>query len=163
MVNTPLKRPELLAPAGNLDRMQAAYDYGADAVYAGLPRYSLRARNNGFSRLDRLKAGIERAHQQNKKFYVAVNVLPHNSKLSTFLEDMQQVIQMQPDAFIMADPGLIMQVRKNWPQMPIHLSVQANTTNYWGVQFWQEIGIRRIILSRELSLKEIAEIRNKCP
>lgn len=163
MVNTPLKRPELLAPAGSLDRMQAAYDYGADAVYAGLPRYSLRARNNGFSRLDRLKAGIERAHQQNKKFYVAVNVLPHNSKLSTFLEDMQQVIQMQPDAFIMADPGLIMQVRKNWPQMPIHLSVQANTTNYWGVQFWQEIGIRRIILSRELSLKEIAEIRNKCP
>ena len=159
----PLKRPELLAPAGSLDRMQAAYDYGADAVYAGLPRYSLRARNNGFSRLDRLQEGIDSAHHQDKKFYVAVNVLPHNSKLSTFLEDMRQVIQMQPDAFIMADPGLIMQVRKNWPHMPIHLSVQANTTNYWGVQFWQEIGIRRIILSRELSLKEIAEIRDRCP
>lgn len=143
--------------------MRAAYDYGADAVYAGSPRYSLRARNNEFAKLDVLEQGIKEAHERNKKFFLTVNTLPHNSKLKTFVSDMEPLIAMKPDALIMADPGLIMTVREKWPEMPIHLSVQANTTNYWGVKFWQNIGVERIILSRELSMEEIAEIRQECP
>ena len=158
-----MKAPELLLPAGGLERMRAAYDYGADAVYAGSPRYSLRARNNEFAKLDVLEQGIKEAHERNKKFFLTVNTLPHNSKLKTFVSDMEPLIAMKPDALIMADPGLIMTVREKWPGMPIHLSVQANTTNYWGVKFWQNIGVERIILSRELSMEEIAEIRQECP
>lgn len=158
-----MKSPELLLPAGGLERMRAAFDYGADAVYAGSPRYSLRARNNEFAKLPILEQGIAEAHVRKKKFFLTVNTLPHNSKLKTFMADMQPLIAMNPDALIMADPGLIMQVREHWPHMPIHLSVQANTTNYWGVQFWQKMGIERIILSRELSIEEIEEIRQQCP
>lgn len=158
-----MKSPELLLPAGGLERMRAAYDYGADAVYAGSPRYSLRARNNEFAKLDVLEQGIKEAHERNKKFFLTVNTLPHNSKLKTFVADMEPLIAMKPDALIMADPGLIMTVREKWPDMPIHLSVQANTTNYWGVKFWEKIGVERIILSRELSMDEIAEIRQECP
>ena len=157
------KSPELLLPAGGLERMQTAFDFGADAVYAGSPRYSLRARNNEFAKLDVLQQGISEAHARGKKFYLTVNTLPHNSKLKTFHADMQPLIAMKPDALIMADPGLIMEVRDKYPDMPVHLSVQANTTNYWGVKFWQNIGVERIILSRELSMEEIAEIRQECP
>jgi U32 family peptidase len=157
-----IKVPELLAPAGDLDRMRTAYDYGADAVYAGQPRYSLRARNNDFS-MQNIEIGIQEAHQRGKKFYVASNLLPHNSKIKTYLEDMAPVIAMNPDALIMADPGLIMMVRDKWPDMPIHLSVQANTVNYASVKFWKSLGLSRIILSRELSLDEIEEIRQACP
>ena len=158
-----MKSPELLLPAGGLERMRAAYDFGADAVYAGSPRYSLRARNNEFARLPVLEQGIAEAHARGKKFFLTVNTLPHNSKLKTFMADMEPLIAMQPDALIMADPGLIMNVRERWPEVPIHLSVQANTTNWWGVKFWQKIGVERIILSRELSIEEIAEIRQQCP
>lgn len=157
-----MKAPELLLPAGSLEKMRAAYDFGADAVYAGQPRYSLRARNNDF-KLEELRQGIEEAHARGKLFFVASNILPHNAKLKTYLADMEPVIAMKPDALIMADPGLIMMVREKWPEVPIHLSVQANTTNYMGVKFWQKIGVSRIILSRELSLDEIAEIRQECP
>ena len=158
-----MKSPELLLPAGGLERMRAAFDYGADAVYAGSPRYSLRARNNEFAKIDVLETGIREAHERRKKFFLTVNTLPHNSKLKTFMSDMEPLIEMKPDALIMADPGLIMNVRERWQEMPIHLSVQANTTNYWGVKFWQKMGVERIILSRELSIEEIAEIRQECP
>ena len=158
-----MKAPELLLPAGGPERMRTAFDYGADAVYAGSPRYSLRARNNEFAKLDVLQAGITEAHARGKKFYLTVNTLPHNSKLKTFVADMEPLVAMKPDALIMADPGLIMVTRERWPDMPVHLSVQANTTNYWGVKFWQRIGVERIILSRELSMEEIAEIRQECP
>jgi len=157
------KGPELLAPAGTLSNLRYALAYGADAVYAGMPRYSLRVRNNEFHRLETLRSGIETAHASGRKFYLACNVLPHNSKLKTFIEDISAVIALQPDALIMADPGLIMMVREHWPSLPIHLSVQANTMNYAGVRFWQGIGLKRIILSRELSLSQIAEIRQHCP
>ena len=157
-----MRTPELLLPAGTLAKMRAAYDFGADAVYAGQPRYSLRARNNDF-RLDELKTGIDEAHARGKLFYVASNLLPHNSKVKTYMADMEPVIAMKPDALIMADPGLIMMVRERWPDVPVHLSVQANTVNYMGVKFWQKLGVSRIILSRELSLDEIAEIRQECP
>ncbi|XSG86557.1 MAG: tRNA 5-hydroxyuridine modification protein YegQ [Methylohalobius sp. ZOD2] len=153
---------ELLSPAGTLKHLHYAFAYGADAVYAGLPRYSLRVRNNDFD-LDHLQVGIETAHARGKKFYLAANVLPHNSKLKTFLKDFESIIPMGPDALIMADPGLILLIREKWPEMPIHLSVQANTMNHAAVRFWQQLGIERVILSRELSLTEIAEIRQACP
>ncbi|MDN3476712.1 tRNA 5-hydroxyuridine modification protein YegQ [Pseudoalteromonas sp. APC 3355] len=154
--------PELLCPAGSLKNMRYAYAYGADAVYAGQPRYSLRVRNNEFD-LDTLQIGISEAHAQNKKFYVVSNIAPHNAKVKSYLRDIEPVIAMQPDALIMSDPGLIMLVREKWPAMPIHLSVQANAVNYASVQFWAKQGIERVILSRELSLEEIAEIRTLCP
>ena len=154
--------PELLLPAGSLDKMRAAYDFGADAVYAGQPRYSLRARNNEF-RIEQLQQGIEEAHARGKKFFVTSNLLAHNDKVRTYLRDIEPVIALKPDAIIMADPGLIMMVHEKWPQVPIHLSVQANTTNHMAVKFWQKMGVSRIILSRELSLKEIEHIRQECP
>ena len=157
-----MKATELLAPAGDLDRMRAAYDFGADAVYAGQPRYSLRARNNDFS-MKNLAIGIEEAHSRGKLFYVASNLMPHNAKVKTYLADMEPVIGLQPDALIMADPGLISLVRERWPDVPVHLSVQANTVNYASVRFWKALGLNRVILSRELSLDEIEEIRQLCP
>ncbi len=157
-----MKKPELLSPAGLIKNMRYAFAYGADAVYAGLPRYSLRVRNNDF-RLPNLEAGINEAHEQGKKFFVASNILPHTAKIKTFMEDMAPIIALNPDALIMADPGLIMMVREKWPDMPVHLSVQANTLNSPTVKFWQSIGIERVILSRELSLEEIAQIRDDCP
>lgn len=153
---------ELLSPAGTLRNMRYAYAYGADAVYAGQPRYSLRVRNNDFL-LENLQTGIDEAHAQGKKFFVASNLLPHNNKVKTYLRDMQPIIDMHPDALIMADPGLIMLVREAWPEMPVHLSVQANTMNWAAVKFWQSVGVARIILSRELSLNEVEEIRQRCP
>ena len=157
-----MKAPELLLPAGSLEKMRAAYDYGADAVYAGQPRYSLRARNNEF-RLEQLQQGIVEAHRLGKKLFVTSNLLPHNDKVRTYMRDIEPVIAMRPDALIMADPGLIMMVREKWPEMPIHLSVQANTVNYATVKFWQKAGVARIILSRELSLDEVEKIRQECP
>ncbi len=156
------RAPELLLPAGTLDKMRMAYAFGADAVYAGQPRYSLRARNNEFQ-LEQLDTGIREAHAQGKKFFVASNLMPHNAKVKTYLADMRPVVAMNPDALIMADPGLIMLVREAFPDVPIHLSVQANTVNFATVKFWQTLGVARIILSRELSLDEIEEIRQACP
>ena len=155
-------KPELLSPAGTLKNMHFAFAYGADAVYAGQPRYSLRVRNNDF-KLDNLQKGIDEAHALGKKLYLANNIAPHNSKVKTYLRDMEPVIAMKPDALIMSDPGLIMMVRETWPDMPVHLSVQANAVNFATVKFWARQGVERIILSRELSLDEIQEIRQECP
>jgi putative protease len=157
-----MNQVELLSPAGTLKNMRYAFAFGADAVYAGQPRYSLRVRNNDFLS-ENLAIGIKEAHDLGKKFFLATNVIPHNAKVKTFIKDITPVIALKPDALIMADPGLIMMVRETWPDMPVHLSVQANTVNYATVKFWQSVGIKRIILSRELSLDEIAEIRQLCP
>ncbi|NKQ09206.1 prephenate-dependent tRNA uridine(34) hydroxylase TrhP [Pseudomonas sp. SST3] len=155
-------RPELLSPAGTLKSMRYAFAYGADAVYAGQPRYSLRVRNNEFDHAN-LKLGIDEAHAQGKQFYVVVNIAPHNAKLRTFIKDLEPVVAMGPDALIMSDPGLIMLVRQHFPAMTIHLSVQANAVNWASVEFWRQQGLTRAILSRELSLEEIGEIREKVP
>ncbi len=157
-----MKAPELLLPAASLEKMRTAYAYGADAVYAGQPRYSLRVRNNEFM-MEQLAQGIAEAHAMGKQFYVASNLMPHNAKVKTYMADMEPVIAMKPDALIMADPGLIAMVRERWPEQVVHLSVQANTVNYASVKFWKSIGLSRVILSRELSLDEIAEIRQQCP
>lgn len=158
-----VKKPELLSPAGTLKNMHYAFRYGADAVYAGQPRYSLRVRENSFSTLAALQEGIETAHDLGKKFFLASNILPHNRKVKTYMADLAPIIDLKPDALIMADPGLIMMVRERWPEVVIHLSVQANTMNFATVKFWQNIGIQRVILSRELSLDDIEEIRQHCP
>ena len=158
-----MKTPELLAPAGSLRMARTALDFGATAIYAGQPRYSLRVRNNDFGTLENLAEGIRLTHARGGKFYLVSNILPHNAKLKTYLDDMAPVIDLQPDALIMADPGLMMMIRERWPEMPIHLSVQANTVNHAAVRFWRSIGVSRVILSRELSLDEVAEIRQECP
>ena len=153
---------ELLSPAGSLKNMRYAFAYGADAVYAGQPRYSLRVRSNEFDH-GNLKIGIDEAHALGKKFYVVVNIQPHNSKLKNFIRDIEPIIAMQPDALIMSDPGLIMLVREHFPEMQIHLSVQANAINWATVKFWKDYGLSRVILSRELSLEEIEEIQTQVP
>lgn len=157
------KAPELLAPAGSLEMMRTAFAFGADAIYAGQPRYSLRVRNNAFGDLTILGDAIAEAHAAGKQFFVVSNIYPHNAKLKTYLDDMAPVVALQPDALIMSDPGLIDMVRTRWPEQVIHLSVQSNTVNWAAVRFWQRMGISRVILSRELSLDEVAEIRQQCP
>ena len=158
-----MKTPELLAPAGSLSMLNTAFDFGATAVYAGQPRYSLRVRNNDFGNIEVLREGIETAHAQGKNFYLVSNIFPHGAKTRTYVKDMEPVIALKPDALIMSDPGLIMLVRENWPDMPIHLSVQANTVNGHAAKFWRSVGVSRVILSRELSLDEIEAVRQDCP
>ena len=158
MINT-----ELLSPAGSLQNMRYAFAYGADAVYAGQPRYSLRVRNNEFNKMDVMAAAIEEAHGLGKLFYLASNISPHNDKVKTYMRDLEPVIEMNPDALIMSDPGLIMMVKDRWPDQVVHLSVQANAVNWATVKFWHRQGISRAILSRELSLNEIEEMRQQCP
>ena len=157
-----LRTPELLCPAGTFKNMQYAFAYGADAVYAGQARYSLRVRKNDFDE-DNLRRGIEYAHSLGKKFYVVVNIQAHNAKLKTFIEDIRPIIEMKPDALIMSDAGMIMMVRENFPEMEIHLSVQANAVNWATVKFWKQMGVSRVIVSRELSLKEIKQIIDEVP
>jgi len=154
--------PELLSPAGSLKSLRYAFAYGADAVYAGQPRYSLRVRNNEFN-LENIGIGINEAHAQGKHFYLVSNIAPHNSKIKTYIKDLAPCMELNPDALIMSDPGLIMMVKEHWPDTEIHLSVQSNVVNYAAVKFWQQMGISRIILSRELTLDEIQEIREQCP
>ena len=156
-------KPELLAPAGDLKRMEYALAYGADAVYAGQPAFSLRARENGFRSLDDLAKGIEICHAKGKRFHLTSNVISRNSKVAPFQKALLEACKLGPDALIVADPGIIQFIHKECPEIPIHLSVQANTTNYLTAQFWQSMGVSRIILSRELRLGEILEIKEKCP
>ncbi len=154
--------PEILAPAGSLTHVKIAVAYGADAVYAGIPRWSLRVRGNGFTPTD-FAAGIEHMHAHGKKFFAVLNIIPHMRRTASFKPALDEVAALKPDAFIMADPGLILQAREAYPDIPIHLSVQANTVNAATVKFWQKQGIKRCILARELSLSEIAMIRQACP
>jgi putative protease len=159
----PIKTPELLAPAGSLTMLETAFAFGATAVYAGQPRYSLRVRNNDFGELATLKQGIDRAHALGNKFYLVSNIYPHDNKLKNYVANMNPVIALKPDAMIMSDPGLMMMAREAWPDMEIHLSVQANTVNSASVKFWKSVGVARVILSRELSLDQVAHIRQACP
>lgn len=129
-----MKSPELLSPAGSLKHMRSAFAYGADAVYAGQPRYSLRTRDNEFSH-EKLVLAINEAHDQSKLFFVASNIVAQNNKIKTYLHDIAPVIEAGPDALIMTDPGLIMMVRDKWPQQAIHLSVQSNVMNFAAVKF----------------------------
>lgn len=144
--------------------MKYAFAYGADAVYVGAPMFSLRARTNSFT-MEQLKEAVDyvRALPGNKKIYFTANIYAHNVKIKPFLAQFQKMVEMKPDAFIMADPGLIYLVKKDFPDVEIHLSVQANNTNWAQARFWKEQGISRIILSREISLKEMKEIHEQVP
>lgn len=155
-------KPELLMPAGSLEKMRYAFHYGADAVYAGVPLFSLRARENEFQYED-LKIGISEARQSNKKVYLTANIFARNLKIKAFIENLDRWAELKPDAMIMSDPGLISLVKERHPDIQIHLSVQANCMNWRAVKFWQTMGVSRIILSRELRITEIKEIRERVP
>ncbi|MFA7254205.1 MAG: U32 family peptidase C-terminal domain-containing protein [Patescibacteria group bacterium] len=156
MKNKKLK-PELLAPAGNLDILKMAFLYGADAVYCGTPDFAMRSRV-GFS-LDSLKEGIEYAHSLNKKVFVTLNAFPHALEIGKAKKHIKKIIALNPDALIVADPGIISFVR-SISEIPIHLSTQANTTNALSAEFWRKLGVDRVVLARELNLLEINEIRD---
>jgi U32 family peptidase len=154
---------ELLMPAGSMTKMKLALDYGADAVYLGPPLYSLRARENDFLNGE-LKQAIQYIHSKNKKVYMTLNIFSRNRKLKPFSEDIKLYADMKPDAFIISDPGLASIAKELAPDIPIHLSVQANCMNWQSVKFWQKsLGVERVILSRELSIHEITEIKQRVP
>ena len=152
---------ELLAPAGDLDKMKYALAYGADAVYLGLPAFSLRAKT-GFD-FASLKDGIAYAHKLKKKVYVTVNIFAHESHIKMMPKFLKQLAGCRPDAVILSDPGTLMLVKKHLPKTPIHLSTQANTLNSEAVKFWQKNGVKRIILGREASLTDIKAIKKAVP
>lgn len=158
-----MMKPELLMPAGSLQKLEYAYAFGADAVYIGVPYYSLRARENEVG-LEELKKGVELAHSLNKKIYVTANIFARNRKIGGFLGQLKEWVGVKPDALIMSDPGLMMTVREAFPEFPIHLSVQANCMSWKSVKFWQQsLGVERVILSRELAVNEIKEIKDRVP
>ncbi len=154
--------PELLMPAGDMQRLKYALAYGADAVYAGVPRYSLRTRENGFSEKN-IQEAIDYTHSQGRKIYLAMNIFPHNTKVDGMLDAFCRFADYRPDAFIVTDIGIIAKMRKLRPDAVIHLSTQANATNWAAVSFYQDLGIKRVIIPRELSLKEIQQIKEKVP
>jgi U32 family peptidase len=155
-------RPELLMPAGDLEKMRFAFQYGADAVYAGVPMLSLRARENRFS-IDTVREGVGYAKKLGKKIYLTVNIAPHNYKIPALVKALKPMAELKPDALIVSDPGVVMLCRETIPEVPLHLSVQANTVNWASAQYWHKQGIERIILSRELPLEEVREIHEKNP
>lgn len=154
---------ELLAPAGDLEKLRYALAFGANAVYAGQPQFSLRARDNGFKTKEDVAQGIEICRAQGAKFFLTSNIIPHNNKINSFQRSLDEYCELKPDALIMTDPGMIMHVLKNHPDVDVHLSVQGNTTNWSTARFWYELGVKRVILSRELRLREVAEISAKVP
>ncbi|HNY29834.1 MAG TPA: U32 family peptidase C-terminal domain-containing protein [Fibrobacteria bacterium] len=154
---------ELLAPAGDPERMRIAFAYGADAVYAGQAAFSLRGRENGFSNARIVADAVEEAHRLGRKFFLAANVFPHNNKVEAFRRALTEIVEAGPDALIMADPGMIGWMRKTFPDVAVHLSVQAHAVNWATCGFWHDMGVRRVILARELLLREVQEIRERVP
>jgi putative protease len=152
---------ELLAPASDLKKLRYAFHFGADAVYCGVPDFSLRGdRVNKFI-IDDLAVGIKYAHSIKKKVYLTLNIYPHNAQIKKLTSHLKKIAKLKPDALIVSDPGVINVVRKRFPCLELHLSTQANCINYQAVQFWKKQGIKRIILAREVSLDEIKEIKEK--
>ena len=148
---------ELLAPAGNFEKLEIAVDYGANAVYLAGKDFSLRNFSGNFSH-DELKQAIKFAHANKVKVYIACNIYSRNSEQKAIAEHLKELGAIGPDALIIADPGIFMEARNLVPEIPVHLSTQANTTNYKSVLFWEQLGIKRINAARELSLQEISEI-----
>lgn len=151
-------RVELLAPAGNLEKLKIAISYGADAVYIGGERFGLRENADNFS-LQEMREGVQFAHERGKKVYLTMNIIPHNSDLDGMAQYVKDVHDIGVDAVLVSDAGVFDIVRENVPDMEIHLSTQANNTNYASANFWYKMGVKRVVLARELSLKEIQEIR----
>lgn len=157
-----MNKPELLAPAGDLEKLKMAIVYGADAVYLGGEEFGLRKASKNFT-LEDIEEGIRFAHKRNKKVYVTLNIIPHNEDLIGLDEYVSELEKIGVDGVIVADPGVFSVIRRVAPNMPIHLSTQASATNYETIRFWYDLGIRRIVVARELSLDEIKEIKKKLP
>lgn len=155
-----MRKPELLAPAGNLEKLKTAIDFGADAVYLGGNRLNLRAFADNFTEED-IKEGVKYAHERNRKVYITLNVFPHNSDLIGLEEYLMKLSELNVDAIIASDPSIIITAKEVTPNLEIHLSTQANNVNWKSAEFWHNMGVKRIVLARELSLKEIEEIRSK--
>ncbi len=155
------KLPELLAPAGTLDAFKTAILYGADAIYAGLPGFSMRARAK--IDVEGVKQGIGLAHAAGKKVYLAFNLFAHDHEYVNMPRVAEVIEYLQPDALIVSDPGIVMWVRENFPDMPIHISTQANICSAKTVKFWQNAGAKLCVLAREVSHSEFKNIRQECP
>ncbi len=155
-------QPELVMPAGTLEKLKFACAYGADAVYAGIAKFSLRARTNTFTQ-EQLAEGIQYAHERGVKVYITLNIFARNTRLESSLQALKSLMSLEPDAAIMSDPGLIMLARREFPDLELHLSTQSNTMNWAAVQFWNAQGIQRVILPRELSIQEIQAIHERAP
>jgi putative protease len=154
-----MKLPELLAPAGNFEKLKTALHYGADAVYMGLSQFSLRAKADNFTSEELEKAALL-VRASGKKFYITVNIFPHNKDISLIKEHLVSLGKIKPDALIVSDPGVFNTVSEMLPDMPVHISTQANITNYCSAKFWERLGAKRLILSRELTIDEIKQIRD---
>jgi putative protease len=158
-----LKKVELLSPAGNLEKLKIAIDYGADAVYGGVSHFSLRIRSGKEFDMESFKEGIEYAHKRGKKVYVTINGFPFNSQLSLLKKHILKMAELEPDAFIVATPGVLSLAHKLAPHIPLHLSTQANVMNVLDAQIYYDMGARRIIVAREISLKDACEIKKEIP
>ena len=157
-----MKKPELLIPASSLEVLKTAVIFGADAVYIGGDAFGLRAKAKNFSP-EEMKEGIEFAHEHGVKVHVTVNILAHNYDLDGVDKYLHELKELKPDALIIADPGIFMKARKICPEIDIHVSTQANNTNYETYNFWYDLGAKRVVAARELSLNEIKEIKERIP
>ena len=155
-----MNKVELLAPAGSLTKLKYAIEYGADAVYIGGEEFSLRVASQNFT-LPEIEEGIEYAHKRGKKVYITANIIPHNDDLKEFPSFVRQVADLGADAIIVSDLGMFSVVREVAPDLDVHISTQANNTNYESAKMWYKLGAKRVILARDLSFKEIEEIREK--
>jgi U32 family peptidase len=155
-------KPELLAPAGSLKKLKYAFKYGADACYGSGPAFSMRTGQIKFPYQD-LKLAIEYAHKNNKKFYLTLNIYPHESQLNKLSAHIKKMAKLNPDAFIVADPGVLEMVKSNNPEAEIHLSTQANALNSKSIKFWSKQGVKRVILARETTLKDLKLIKENIP
>lgn len=159
-----MKKPELLLPAGNIEKLDYAIQYGADAVYLGVVDFSLRAMRKGeLITLDNLKEAIDLARKNNVKAYLTLNIFAFNNDIKLLESAMDKIIESNPDAIILSDMGVFNVVRRYMPNMPIHVSTQTNTLNYEAVKFWRDLGAERAILARELPIKDVKEIKEKVP
>lgn len=157
-----MKHPELLIPASSLEVLKTAVMFGADAVYIGGEAFGLRAKAKNFS-MEEIREGIAFAHAHDVKVYITANILAHNGDLSGVRAYFEELKEIRPDAFIISDPGVFMIAREVCPEIDIHISTQANNTNYGTYQFWHQLGARRVVTARELSMAELKEIREKVP
>ncbi len=157
-----MNKPELLAPAGDLTKLKTAILYGADAVYIGGEAFGLRTASKNFDDAS-MKEALDFAHERGKKVYLTTNIIPHNEDIEKFPSYLDNVVMLGIDALIVADLGLFSYIRKAYPDLPLHISTQANNTNYWSANAWHDMGASRVVLAREMSFEEIREIRKNTP
>lgn len=157
-----IKKPELLAPAGNLEKLKTAITFGADAVYLGGSKLNLRAFADNFT-TEQLKEGLEFAHSRGRKVYVTLNIIPHDTDLAGIEEYVTELYNLGVDAVLVADPGIMTIVKNTVPDLEIHLSTQANCLNYEAAKFWHKAGVKRVVTAREMSLEELKELRRELP